>query len=78
MLAIDMPQVFSAQMFSPEIKAGLVLFSIVLILAGNFVLCTVCCPFFSTRKRRCLRALFGISLIAVLGLAYSLRATLTA
>jgi hypothetical protein len=72
------PQVLSPQMFSPEVMAGLVLFAIVLILAGNFVLCTMCCPFFSTRQRRCLRALFGISLIAILGLAYSLKTTLIA
>jgi hypothetical protein len=61
---------------SPEIYAGILLYLIVMILAGNFVLCTMCCPFFSPRKRRCLRAIFGISLVAVVGLAYTLRESL--
>jgi hypothetical protein len=56
---------------SPELQAGLILFAIVLVLAGNFVLCTTCCPFLSRGKRRCLRAIF-VSSFGVVGLAYSL------
>jgi hypothetical protein len=62
---------------SPDMKAGLIVYLVVLILAGNFVLCTLCCPFFSRVKRRNLRAIFGVSLIGVVGLAYFLFDNLT-
>jgi hypothetical protein len=51
---------------------GIYLYLTTTVLAGNFILSTMCSPFCSPRQRNVLRSLFALGLVGVTSLGYSL------
>jgi hypothetical protein len=51
---------------------GIYLYITTMVVAGNFLLCTMCSPFCTRKQRLALRGAFALGLVAVTGIGYSL------